>query len=123
MFDNRPARLAAWKACTPPLAPFVNGITLPHPRKEIPQMSPHEKEYLGAVAGMAETYGGRTIYRDGKLTTTYAIGDRIKWLENGETLSGVVVEVLTEDTYHVRRHVPDHGSLHYAVTEEQTVPF
>jgi len=86
-------------------------------------MSPHEKEYLGAVAGMAETYGGRTIYRDGKLTTTYAIGDRIKWLENGETLSGVVVEVLTEDTYHVRRHVPDHGSLHYAVTEEQTVPF
>ena len=84
---------------------------------------PGDAEYHGAVAAMHETYGGRTVYRDGRLTTTYAIGDRIKWLENGETLSGVVVEVLTEDTYHVRRHVPDHGSLHYAVSEEQTVPF
>lgn len=87
------------------------------------QTMPGDAEYHGAVAAMNETYGGRGVVRDGKLTTTYAIGDRIKWLEAGETLSGVVVEVLTEDTYHVRRHVPDHGSLHYAVSEEQTVPF
>jgi hypothetical protein len=72
---------------------------------------------------MHETYGGRPQMRDGKLVTTYAVGDRIKWLEAGEVLAGVVVEVLTDDTYHVRRHVPDHGSLHYAVSEEQTVPF
>ena len=84
---------------------------------------PGDAEYLGAVAGMAETYGGRGVIRDGKLTTTYTVGDRIAWLEGGATLKGVVVEVLTEDTYHVRRHVPDQGSLHYAVTAEQTVPF
>ena len=84
---------------------------------------PGDAEYIGAVAGMIETYGGRGAMRDGKLVTTYAMGDRIKWIEAGEVLTGVVVEVLTDDTYHVRRHVPDHGSLHYAVNEEQTVPF
>jgi len=84
---------------------------------------PGDAEYHGAVAAMHETYGGRGEIRDGKLVTTYAVGDRIKWLEAGEVLAGVVVEVLTDDTYHVRRHVPDHGSLHYAVSEGQAVPF
>lgn len=84
---------------------------------------PGDAEYLGAIRQMDENYGGRTVLRDGKLVTTYAVGDRIRWLEDGQTLSGVVVEVLTEDTYHVRRHVPDHGNLHYAVTNDQTVPF
>ncbi|NBW12307.1 MAG: hypothetical protein EBR82_30175 [Caulobacteraceae bacterium] len=84
---------------------------------------PGDAEYHGAVAQMHETFGGRGVYLNGKLVTSYAVGDRIKWLEAGEVLAGVVVEVLTDDTYHVRRHVPDHGSLHYAVTEEQTVPF
>ena len=84
---------------------------------------PGDAEYHGAVAAMNEDFGGRGEIRDGKLVTTYAVGDRIKWLEAGEVLAGVVVEVLAEDTYHVRRHVPDHGSLHYAVTADQTVPF
>jgi hypothetical protein len=84
---------------------------------------PGDAEYHGAVAAMNETYGGRGVIRDGKLTTTYAVGDRIKWHEAGELLAGVVVEVLTDDTYHVRRHVPDRGSLHYAVTDAQAVPF
>ena len=84
---------------------------------------PGDAEYHGAVAAMHETYGGRGEIRVCKLVTTYAVGDRIKWLEAGEVLAGVVVEVLTDDTYHVRRHVPDHGSLHYAVTNDQTVPF
>jgi hypothetical protein len=72
---------------------------------------------------MADTYGGRGEIRDGKLVSTYAVGDRIKWLEQGQTLVGVVVEVLDKDIYHVRRHVPDQGNVHYAVTGEQTVPF
>ena len=84
---------------------------------------PHHAEYLGAVAGMNDTYGGRCELRDGRLVTTYAVGDRIKWLEQGQTLAGVVVEVLDADIYHVRRHVPDQGNVHYAVTGEQTVPF
>ena len=86
---------------------------------------PHAREYLAAVAAMPEhtLSSGTTRYRDGKLVTTYAVGDRIRFIDKGQTLAGVVVEVLTEDTYHVRRHVPDHGNLHYAVSEEQIVPF
>jgi hypothetical protein len=86
---------------------------------------PHAREYLAAVAAMPEhtLSSGTTSYRDGKLVTTYAVGDRIRFLDKGQTLAGVVVEVLTEDTYHVRRHVPDHGNLHYAVTADQIVPF
>jgi ABC-type hemin transport system ATPase subunit len=88
--------------------------------------SPHENEYLAAIAGMSEhtISPGVTTLRDGHLHTTYAVGDRICWLEKGRgTLNGVVVEVLTDDTYHVRRHVPDKGNEHFAVTAEQIVPF
>jgi hypothetical protein len=87
--------------------------------------SPHENEYLAAVSHMPEhtVSPGVTTFRDGQLHTTYAVGDRIKWLENGQTLAGVVVEVLTEDTYHVRRHVPDVGNQHHAVQAEQITPF
>jgi hypothetical protein len=86
---------------------------------------PHAREYLAAVAAMPEhtISSGTTRYRDGKLVTTYAVGDRIRFIERGQTLVGVVVEVLTDNEYHVRRHVPDHGNLHYAVSEEQIVPF
>lgn len=88
-------------------------------------MDAHENEYLAAVSYMPEhtVSSGITTYRDGTLVTTFAVGDRIRWLEHGETLNGVVVEVLDADIYHVRRHVPDHGNLHYAVTAEQIVPF
>lgn len=86
---------------------------------------PHDREYAAAVSYLPEhtVSSGITTYRDGALHTTYAVGDRIRWLDNGATLAGVVVEVLTEDTYHVRRHVPDHGNVHHAVTAEQIVPF
>ena len=86
---------------------------------------PGDNEYQAAVAAMPEhtVSGGTTRYRDGRLVTTYAVGDRIKWRDKGRTLAGVVVEVLTEDTYHVRRHVPDRGNEHHAVTAEQIVPF
>jgi hypothetical protein len=87
---------------------------------------PHAREYLAAVAAMPEhtLSSGTTSYRDGKLVTTYAVGDRIKWLDKGRTLAGVVVEVhWTYDTYHVRRHVPDRGNEHHAVKAEQIVPF
>jgi hypothetical protein len=86
---------------------------------------PHHAEYLAAVAGMPEhtCSSGVTTMRDWQLHTTYAVGDRIRFIEKGRTLNGVVVEVLTDDTYHVRRHVPDHGNLHYAVTVDQITPF
>lgn len=88
-------------------------------------MDAHKNEYLAAVAAMPEhtVSGGTTKFIDGQLVTTYSVGDRIRWIEKGQTLNGVVVEVLTEDTYHVRRHVPDHGNAHYAVTADQITPF
>jgi len=89
-------------------------------------MDPHDLEYAAAVSYLPEhtVSPGITTYRDGSLVTTYAVGDRIRWLnEKGQTLAGVVVEVLTDDTYHVKRHVPDEGHLHYAVTSEDIVPF
>jgi hypothetical protein len=87
--------------------------------------NPHDREYFAAVAAMPEhtISGGTTTLRDGQLHTTYAVGDRIRFLLRGATLNGVVVEVLTEDTYHVRRHVPDHGNEHHAVHADQIVPF
>ena len=86
---------------------------------------PHNNEYLAAVAGLSDQTisPGVTQLRDGKLHTTYAVGDRIRWLDNGTTLAGVVVEVLTDTTYHVRRHVPDVGNQHHAVDAQQIVPF
>ena len=91
-------------------------------------MDAHEREYAAAVNGMAETYGHKlsvpkTIVRDGKVVDTYAVGDRIKFLDQGRERIGVVVEVLTEDTYHCRCHQPDHGSTHHAVTAEEILPF
>ena len=86
---------------------------------------PHHNEYLAAIAGLPDqtVSHGVTKLSNGKLVTTYAVGDRIRWLEKGETLAGVVVEVLTDDTYHVRRHVPDVGNQHHAVTADQITPF
>jgi hypothetical protein len=89
-------------------------------------MDPHHNEYAAAVAGMPEhtVSSGTTRYRDGRLVTTYAVGNRIRFIdEHGHALAGIVVEVLTEDTYHVRRHVPDRGNLHYAVHADQIAPF
>jgi len=88
-------------------------------------MDPNAREYAAAVSCLPEhtVSPGVTTYRDGSLVTTYAVGDRIRWLEKGQTLNGVVVEVLTDDTYHVRRHVPDVGNEHHAVTSDQIVPF
>jgi hypothetical protein len=88
--------------------------------------SPHENEYIAAITGMSEhtLSPGVTKLSDGQLHTTYAVGDRIRWIDKGRgTLNGVVVEVLTDDTYHVRRHVPDKGNEHHAVTADQIVPF
>jgi len=85
----------------------------------------HDNEYLAAIAGLPEqtVSPGTTRLRNGQLHTTYAVGDRIKWIEKGQTLAGVVVEVLTDDTYHVCRHVPDIGNQHHAVTADQITPF
>lgn len=82
---------------------------------------PHNAEYLAAVAGMHEHTISPPTTRlvDGRLLNSYAVGDRIAFRFADQTLYGVVVEVLTEQTYHVRRHVPDVGNEHYAVDVDQ----
>jgi hypothetical protein len=50
---------------------------------------PHDREYAAAVSYLPEhtVSSGITTYRDGSLHTTYAVGDRIRWLEKGQTLA------------------------------------
>lgn len=86
---------------------------------------PGENEYLAAIAGLPEQTISPPQVRiiGGRPTDTYAVGDRIKFNEDGRELYGVVVEVLTDTTYHVRRHVPDHGNQHHAVDAEQILPW
>jgi hypothetical protein len=86
--------------------------------------NPGDAEYLGAVQGMADTYGGTGRLVNGRIVSSYAVGDRIRWRDpRGHIRQGVVVEVLTEHQYHVRSHVPDRGNEHHHVSEEQTLPF
>jgi|688.fasta_scaffold62650_3 hypothetical protein len=85
---------------------------------------PGDAEADAAAQGMQETYGGTGRIRDGRLVSSYAVGDRIQWRdERGVIRRGVVVETLTDTQYHVRSHVPDVGNEHHAVSEEQTLPF
>ena len=87
-------------------------------------MDPHEREYAAAVDALHEqTPQLATRMIDGRPRFSAAVGDRIRFMERGKELHGIVVEVLTEDTYHVRRHVPDVGNEHHAVTADQITPF
>ena len=84
----------------------------------------HAAEYAAAVAGMSDhTISPVARLVDGRVIDTYAVGDPIRFLRDGHTLSGTVVEVLTDTDYHVRRYVPDHGYEHYAVGSDEVVPF
>lgn len=95
-------------------------------------MDAHHNEYLAAVAGMQETYGaphpGRCTVIDGELTTTWGVGDSVKFRhdEHGE-IRGTVIEVLIEDgmhsTYHVAAHVPGRGRQHFAVHNRDMLIF
>lgn len=81
-------------------------------------MNAHEREYMGAVAGMQDAYG--------KPRQTHAIGDCV-WIRLPHTQNThakvVVVEVLDDDLYHVKRHVPGQDSQHFAVTADEIMPF
>jgi hypothetical protein len=84
----------------------------------------HEAEYAAAVAGMHEhTPSPVARLIDGQIVETYCVNSPIRFLRDGETLKGTVVEVLTDTLYHVRRYVPDVGYEHYAVDASETVPF
>ena len=88
-------------------------------------MDAHAREYAGAVAGMAETYGPRfsrskPVLRHGNVVDTWATGDYVSFrTDDGEHRQGYVVEVLEDSgygIYHVKSHrvgggEPDHFSV------------
>lgn len=96
------------------------------------QFDPHYAEYLGAAEGMQETYGknhpGRTQLIEGRLHTTWAVGDFVMFRTNdGGILQGTVIEVLVEDgnssQYHIAAHIPGRGRQHFAVNNEDVLIF
>jgi hypothetical protein len=96
------------------------------------QTSPHEAEYLAAVEGMQETYGGlhggHTALVEGQLVTTWNVGERVKFRhkDHGE-LVGTIIEVLVEEgelsQYHIAAHVPGRGRQHFAVLNRDVLIF
>ena len=78
----------------------------------------HAREYAGAVAGMADTYGARP--------QEFAVGDSLTIRVPGTvntTARATVIEVLSENTYHVAAHLPGQGRQHFAVTPDDVLPF
>ncbi len=93
-------------------------------------MNPHEREGDAAVAGMIETYGprfsqSRGRLRNGRVVSTWAVGDYIRWrADDGTEHQGYVIEVLTEDrdsTYHVKEHRVGGGQQHWSVDGGQII--
>jgi hypothetical protein len=96
-------------------------------------MDAGDREYAGAVAGFQETHGprfsqSRGRIRDGRVVSTWAVGDYIRWRDKaGDEHQGYVVEVLCEQghgTYHVKGHRVGGGQEHFSVTGDQIIePF
>ena len=90
---------------------------------------PGDAEALAAAAAMHETYGspaqGEGRMRGGRLVSTYAVGDTIRWLTPDGYLEGVVIDVLDEEsnTYHVVERRPGGARLHHAVDGDAIAPF
>jgi hypothetical protein len=93
-------------------------------------MDAHAKEYAAAVEGMKDhtPHQGRTRLRDGRLVTTWAVGDWVTFrTEDHGPLQGTILEVLVEDgeysQYHLAAHVPGCGREHFAVHNRDILIF
>ena len=88
-------------------------------------MDSHSREYAGAVAGMAETYGPRfssprPVMRGGRVVDTWAAGDYVSFTtDEGDVRQGYIIEVVDDSAfgiYHIKSHrvgggEPDHFSV------------
>jgi hypothetical protein len=90
---------------------------------------PGDAEALAASAAMRELYGspaqGEGRMRGGRLVSTYAVGNPIKWLTPEGYREGVVIDVLDEEsnTYHVVERRPGGARVHHAVDGDAIAPF
>jgi hypothetical protein len=78
-------------------------------------------EYLAELCGSPAQGEGRWV--NGRLVSTYAVGDSVNVAFPDGHRRCVVVEVLTDTTYHVVHHKPGGGREHYAIDVDAIAAF
>lgn len=88
---------------------------------------PGDAEGHAACVAMAELYGspaqGQGRWVNGRLVSTYAVGDSVNVSFADGHRRCVVIEVLTDTTYHVVHHRPGGGREHYAIDVDAIAAF
>ena len=88
---------------------------------------PGDAEAHAAGEYLAELYGspsqGEGRYVNGRLVSTYAVGDSVNVAFPDGHRRCVVIEVLTDTTYHVVHHKPGGGREHYAIDVDAIAAF
>jgi hypothetical protein len=88
---------------------------------------PGDAEAHAAGEYLAELYGspaqGEGRYVGGRLVSTYAVGDSVNVAFEDGHRRCVVIEVLTDTTYHVVHHKPGGGREHYAIDVDAIAAF
>ena len=78
-------------------------------------------EYLAELYGSPAQGEGRWV--NGRLVSTYAVGDSVNVAFEDGHRRCVVIEVLTDTTYHVVHHKPGGGREHYAIDVDAIAAF
>jgi len=78
-------------------------------------------EYLAELYGSPAQGEGRWV--GGRLVSTYAVGDSVNVAFPDGHRRCVVIEVLTDTTYHVVWHKPGCGREHYAIDVDAIAAF
>ncbi len=78
-------------------------------------------EYLAELYGSPAQGEGRWV--NGRLVSTYAVGDSVNVAFPDGHRRCVVIEVLTDTTYHVVHHKPGGGREHYAIDVDAIAAF
>jgi prepilin-type processing-associated H-X9-DG protein len=88
---------------------------------------PGYAEAHAAGVAMTELYGspaqGEGRWVNGRLVSTYAVGDSVNVAFPDGHRRCVVIEVLTDTTYHVVHHKPGGGREHYAIDVDAIAAF
>ncbi|NDG19435.1 MAG: hypothetical protein EB117_14340 [Betaproteobacteria bacterium] len=90
-------------------------------------VQPGDAEAHAASEYLAELYGspaqGEGRWVGGRLVSTYAVGDSVNVAFPDGHRRCVVIEVLTDTTYHVVHHRPGGGREHYAIDVDAIAAF
>jgi len=90
-------------------------------------VQPGDAEAHAASEYLAELYGspaqGEGRWVGGRLVSTYAVGDSVNVAFPDGHRRCVVIEVLTDTTYHVVHHRPGGGREHHAIDVDAIAAF